>query len=114
MFGFHAKSVLRDKPGARAMRHHARSFLQGCPNQPDEQRVRPVGTALELGMELHPHNEAFFRQLHGLHDVAVRGLAAEAEAMLFQQFPIVVVEIVQLAMALADLRRTVPSAIRQG
>ena len=47
--------------------------LQRCLHKAPEQGVRPVGTALELRVELRPHEPAVGRLLHDLHQAAVRG-----------------------------------------
>ena len=49
--------------------------LQRCLHKAPEQGVRPVGTALELRVELRPHEPAVGRLLHDLHQAAVRGQA---------------------------------------
>ena len=42
-------------------------------HKPVEQRVRPVGAALELRVELGPYEPGVLRQLHDLHQPPVGG-----------------------------------------
>ena len=67
----------------------------------------PVGTALELRMELHPYKPGVAGELHDLHQPSVRGEAGEAEARSFEGLPVGVVELVAVAVALVDVRSAI-------
>ena len=69
-----------------------------------------IGAALKLRVELDTDEKTLFAQLHRLHNVAVRGLAAETEPLLLERRAIVVVEFVAVTVLLADLLHTVAAA----
>ncbi len=54
--------------------------LERRADEPAEERVRPRGLALELGVVLHGHEERVVVELHDLDEVAVRVHAADEEA----------------------------------
>ena len=69
--------------------------------------MRPVGTALELGMELYADEEALAGKLHGLHQPSVGREAGQGKTRGLQDIPVGVVELVAVTVALADLGRAV-------
>ena len=66
-----------------------------------------VGTALELGVELDSHKEGVAGDLHRLHQTTVGRLTAESQPSHLQLGPVLVVELIAVAVALVDLRRAV-------
>ena len=84
-----------------------RRLSKGRAHKSCKQGVRPVGAALELGMELHADEEALAGDFHGLHQPPVGGEAGEGEAGGLQRVAVGVVELIAVAVALADLQRIV-------
>ena len=66
-----------------------------------------VGTAFELGMVLHAYIKLFARHLHSLHQPAVRRGARQHEACFAQRGAVLIVELIAVAVPLADLLCTV-------
>ena len=79
------------------------SLQCGC-NESLKKRMRAVGTALELGVILHAHIEGSVAQFHGLHQLTIRGKAAHGQARRAQGIPVVIIELIAMAVALPDLR----------
>src|SRR5512145_1642896 len=70
-----------------------------------EERMGIQGLGLELGVELAPQEIRMIGDLHDLHEGAVRAHAREREALLLQGLAeLRLVELVAVAVALADLR----------
>ena len=67
-----------------------------------EKRMRVVGAALEFRMVLHAHIKGPLRQLHSLHQSAVRGCAADDKPFVLQQLPVLIVEFIAVTMPFAD------------
>ena len=63
-----------------------------------------VGPALELGVILHAHIEGSVAQFHGLYQLTIRGKAAHGQARRAQGIPVVIIELIAMAVALPDLR----------
>ena len=57
-----------------------------------------IGTALEFGMVLDADVEIAVLQLHGLHNVVIRGGTADGQTGLHQRLPEIVVEFVAVAV----------------
>ena len=57
-----------------------------------------VGAGFEFRVELHAHVEGPLAQLHGLHQMAVRGQTGEGQAAVGKHIPIVVVELIAVAV----------------
>ena len=72
-----------------------------------EQRVRPVGAALELGMELRPDHERVFAQLGDLHQPTVGRKAGKHQPIPDQHLAVGVVELEAMAMPLVGVRRAI-------
>src|SRR3990172_1578846 len=68
-----------------------------------EQRVRPRGTRLELGVELPAYEPGVIRQLDHLDQSVIRREAGQSHSVLFQDLPILVVDLKPVSMPLADL-----------
>ena len=66
-----------------------------------------VGTGLQLRMELHAHIPGMLRHFHDLHQAAIGRQTAQAQARAGQRLAVLVIELVTVAVALADLIRTV-------
>ena len=86
----------------RSVSFPANPPFQGSSDKAGKQRVRLVGTALELRVELHADEEALAPNLDGLHQPPVGGEAGEHEAGVGQRVAVGVVELVAVAVALAD------------
>ena len=69
--------------------------------------MRPVRTALELRVELRPHEPAVGRLLHDLHQAAVRGQARQPQPRRLHLAAEAVVELVPMPVALGDILRAV-------
>src|SRR5262245_26097207 len=80
------------------------AHLQGGADEVAEQRVRPVGPALELRVALRPDPVRVVAQLDELDEAAVRRDPAADEAGRLEAGPVVGVELVAVAVALADHR----------
>ena len=78
-----------------------------CGNEAAKEWMSPVGTALQLRVELAGEEPGVIRQFDQLHKPSVRRKARENQSGAGQQFPIDVVEFIPVAMALVDLSRTV-------
>ncbi len=78
----------------------------------------PVGAALELGVELHPDVEVPPGQFHGLHQASVGARTRDDQPHLLQFGPVIVVELVPMAVAFLDHRLVVavvqPRALGHG
>ncbi len=72
-------------------------------NEPLEQRMGAVGTALELGMELDADVELTVGQLHSLHQTAIGTGTGNDQTLLLHFLAEVTVELIAMALALADL-----------
>src|SRR5574341_330129 len=68
-----------------------------------EQGVRPLGTRLELGVELPAYEPGVIRQLDHLDQSVIRREAGQSHSVLFQDLPILVVDLIPVSMPLADL-----------
>src|SRR4051794_23009251 len=77
--------------------------LEGGGDEVAEQRMGPGRLALELGVELHGQEPGVIGQLDDLHELAVRAGAGHGEAVLLERLAIAVVELVAMAVPLADL-----------
>ena len=60
-----------------------------------------VGTAFEFGMELNTYKKVVIRQLHSLHQPAVRRCAADNKPGVGKPFAVLVVEFPAVAVPLA-------------
>src|SRR6266404_4331809 len=69
-----------------------------------EQRVRLGRLRFELRMALHRHKPGMVPQLHDLNQVAVRAGAGNQEAMLGELIPVLVIELITVAVPLMDLQ----------
>ena len=69
--------------------------------------MRYHGLGLELRVELAAEEPRMLVQLDNLHQVAIRRGAADRSARLFQWLTVGVVELVAMAVPLADLALTV-------
>src|SRR5690606_3057880 len=78
-----------------------------CPDEAREQRVRRRRPALELRMELTPHEVGMIRQLDDLDQAVVGARSTQAQARGAQTFAVVVVELEAMPIPLADLGSTV-------
>src|SRR6266567_6645682 len=74
----------------------------GRPDEVPEERVRPLGPAAQLRVELAGHEPRVVGQLDDLDEPAVRREAAQDEARLLQHLPVLVVELEAVAVALVD------------
>lgn len=80
----------------------------------------PVGTALELRVELHPHKPGIGGFLHDLHQMPVRGQSRQPQSGVLQLPAELVVELIPVPVPLGDVggavggRARVPSASTQG
>src|SRR5439155_6172232 len=72
------------------------------PDEPGEERMRPVGPAAELGMELAGHEPGVVLQLDDLDEAAVRRLAGHDHARGLERRTVVVLHLEAVAMALVD------------
>ena len=72
-------------------------------HQTYKQRVRLVRTALELRMELYAYKIVVLGYLNRLHYPAVGRCSAQLEPCICQNLAIVVVELVAVAVSLADV-----------
>ena len=80
---------------------------QGGGDQLAEQRVRPVGAALELGMGLRAHPERMAGQLDELDEPVVGRRARAPQPGALELGPVLLVELVAVPMALAHDRLAV-------
>ena len=71
-------------------------------DEPVEQRVRPVGPALELGMELAGHEPGMVAQLDDLDEPAVGRLAGQDHPGRLEGLAVAVVDLEPVAVALVD------------
>src|SRR5574340_948869 len=92
-------------------------LLIGRADEGPEQRVRFERLGFELGVELAAEEPRVVRDLADLHVHAVRGLAGDAQPVLGQDGLELAVELVPVAVPLADLFRAVglprEAALRQ-
>ena len=68
-----------------------------------KQRMGPVGPGFQLRVELHPHKPGVAGQLHHLHQLPIGGQPGQDKTGPGDCLPEVVVELVAVAVALADL-----------
>src|SRR5205814_7037759 len=78
-----------------------------------EERVRGGGLALELGVELHAHEEGVVAHLHNLDEVALGVDAPDDQPRGLEPVAVGVVELVAVAVALLD-RLVAVSGARAG
>ena len=64
--------------------------------------MRPVRTALELGMELHADKELLSRNLDGLYEPSVRRKTRKAKPGFLQGIAEIIIHFISVAMTLAD------------
>ena len=76
--------------------------LAGGPHERREQRVRAVGTALELGVRLRADEERVVGQLDELHQPVVGRQARAHQPGLFELGAVLVVHLVAVAVPLVD------------
>src|SRR5450759_4033996 len=67
-----------------------------------EQRMRPLGPALELRVELAGDEPRVVAQLHDLHEPSIRRLAGQDHPRSFQERSIAVVHLEAVAVAFVD------------
>ena len=67
----------------------------------------PIRAALKLRVELGAHEPGVVGELHDLHKAAIRGQARQDHALSLYSFPVIVVELEAVAVALGDLLRAV-------
>ena len=72
-----------------------------------EQRMGPVGPGLQLRVELHPHKPGVAGQLHNLCQLPVGGQPGQNKTGSGDRLPKVVVELIAVPVALADLQGAV-------
>ena len=77
--------------------------LHRCVDEPAEQGVWTVGTALEFRVELHADVEGVIADLHGLYDMSVWRGTADAKAGCFQLVTEVIVEFIAVTVTFVDL-----------
>ena len=82
-------------------------FCKSGGDETEEEGVRLVGAALELGVELHTDEVVVFGNLYGFDNAAVRRGAADAEPCIGQCCAELVVELVAVAVPLGNLGRAV-------
>ena len=75
--------------------------------QPQKQRVRLVGTALELGMKLNAGEKTAIRQFYRFDKSAVRRQAADGHPFTRQCLAVVIVEFKAVAVPFAYFIRAV-------
>ena len=68
-----------------------------------EQGVRPHGPALELGVKLAPDVKWMVRKLHHLHQPTVGREPHEPHPSALELLPVIVVELIAVAVPLRDL-----------
>ena len=68
-----------------------------------KERMGPVRTALELGMELHADKELLSRNLDGLYEPSVRRKTRKAKPGFLQGIAEIIIHFISVAMTLADL-----------
>ena len=69
--------------------------------------MRPGGTALQLRVELTSDEPGMVRELDHLHEVFIWGCARHDQAVLLEQLTVFVVDLIPMAVSLADLARSV-------
>ena len=67
-----------------------------------EQRVGPVGAGFQLRVPLGGYIEGMLRELAHLHNASVGGGAGEAQAVFRQDRPVIVVDLVAVAVPFVD------------
>ena len=72
------------------------------PDELPEQGVCLVGTGLQLRMELDAHEPGVVQVFHDLHQLVIRRHAHQGQAAVGQGFPVVVVELIAVAVAFID------------
>ena len=82
-------------------------MLDGGSHEARKQRVRLVGLALELRVELAPDEVWVAGQLDHLDETVVRGHTRKQQASALEIFTIRVVHLVPMTVAFADLRRAI-------
>ena len=80
---------------------------QGSFHKAQEERVRFVGAAFEFGMELYADEMPVIRQFHRFYDAPVRRSATQHHAVLGDDFTVIVVKFIAVAMALVNERLAV-------
>ena len=66
-----------------------------------------IRAAFELRMVLDPHKEGMIRKLHRLDQSAVRGKPAQDQPASLQSVPIIIVELIAMAMPFTDVQAAV-------
>src|SRR5437763_1426284 len=89
---------------------HAVAIQQRRADEGTEERVRLEGLGFELGMELASQEPRVIAQLADFYVHAIRGLAGEAQTVLFEHGFILAIELIAVAMSFADLGRSVARA----
>src|SRR5687767_12433807 len=111
------KSLSAGNNSATLFRRFKRRSLAACPcgrvglrsrrDESGEQRMRPRGPRLQLGMELAADVPRMRLQLDDLDEGAVRRQSAQVQAVLDELVAVLVVHFVTVAVSLAHLRRSV-------
>ena len=101
--GANAMSAERGESSRCGSRPSAR--WSAASTQPEEQRVRPVGARLELGVRLGPHEVRVRRELDELDEPAVGRGAAAAQPDVLEPRAVPRVELVAVAVPLGDVAR---------
>src|SRR5689334_8612219 len=99
---FRAQSRSRHRFLRQPRRLAIRLLLARCPDEPYEQRMPVARRRGELRMELAGEKPRMVRELDHLDEQIVHRLARDHEPQILELLPIAVVELVAMAMALAD------------
>src|SRR5215469_3890813 len=84
--------------------------LERCPHEGDEQRMSSVRVGCELGVKLAAEEPWMIGELDHFAQIASQGALcprADDESRGFKPWQIVIVDLVAMAVALGDARRTV-------
>ena len=81
--------------------------VQSRRNEPPEQRMGFVGAGFELRVVLHAHEEGPAGKLNRLYQPAVRGHTGKGKPRPGKDIPIVIVELISVAVALGYTACTV-------
>ena len=75
------------------------SLFQSGFHKSEEERVRPIGTALEFGVILNAHEKVILRKLDSFHNSFVGGSAADYKTFFNHKLSVIVAEFIAVAVS---------------